>query len=120
MCLTIKHDAISKIAKKDIIVYKHIIDNGNKTYKSSYQWSEIIIGDTYTSELGINYSSVQEGLHSFKLLEDAIINGKEYHEPIIECIIPKGSEYYEGTFVNKEAFVSNQLKYVKLYEEATV
>ena len=114
MCLNIHDNTKAKIAEKDITVYKHIIALGDGTFETSYQHTEIVIGETYSSKIKRDPWGIEKALHSYKNLEDAENNS--YGEPVIECIIPKGATYYEGTFINKPAYASNQLKYVKLYE----
>ena len=69
------------------------------------------IGKTYNSELIKKDEYVHEGLHSFKNLDDA----KKHHTGIyVECIIPKGSKYYEGKFDIDDAYASDKLTYVKI------
>ena len=73
----------------------------------------IEIGKTYDSELIKNNEYVHEGLHSYKNLDHA----KNYYVKFYaECIIPKGSKYYEGKFVDKDAYASDKLTYVKIIE----
>jgi hypothetical protein len=48
MCLVIKKNSKELTAKKDIVVYKHIILRENGTYETSYQYVNIEIGQTYT------------------------------------------------------------------------
>lgn len=81
-----------------------------------YQYTPIKLGETYTSSLERierygNYE-VEEGLHSY--LEVPSKEEMEENEVLVQCIIPKGSEYYEGYFNNNPSIASDTLKYVKL------
>ena len=78
-----------------------------------YRNFPIEIGKTYDSELIKKDKYVYEGLHSYKNLDDV----KKHHTGIyVECIIPKGSKYYEGKFVDNDAYASDKLTYVKIIE----
>ena len=78
-----------------------------------YRNFPIEIGKTYNSELIKMDEDIYEGLHSFKNSNDA----KIYNSGIyVECIIPKGSKYYEGKFVDNDAYASDKLTYVKIIE----
>ena len=76
-----------------------------------YRNFPIEIGKTYDSKLIKKDEYVHEGLHSYKTLDDA----KIYNSGIyVECIIPKGSKYYEGKFNSNDAYASDKLTYVKI------
>ena len=91
-----------------IINNKEIIDLKIVT---PYRDFLVEIGKTYNSELIKKDEYVHEGLHSFKNLCDI----KKYYTGIyVECIIPKGSKYYEGKFVDIDAYASDKLTYVKI------
>ena len=45
-----------------------------------------------------------------------VTGAKSIEYNIVQCIIPKGSKYYEGTFGGYEGYASNKIKYVKLVE----
>lgn len=91
-----------------IINNKEIIDLKIAT---PYRNFLVEIGETYDSELiKSNDDYIHEGLHSFKNSNDA----KIYNSGIyVECIIPKGSKYYEGKFNINDAYASDKLTYVK-------
>lgn len=78
------------------------------------------IGAVYYSEITVKGNEIHEALHSFKHLSDAAIcRDKDFRSPItrlVECVIPKGSVYYEGTFAMYQGYASDTLKYVKLVE----
>ena len=91
-----------------IINNKEVIDLKIVT---PYRKFPIEIGKTYDSELIKKDEYIHEGLHSFKNLAGA----KKYHTGIYaECIIPKGSKYYEGRFDIDDAYASDKLTYVKI------
>ena len=84
-------------------------------YSTAYKIFPIKIGEIYHSELKRymenGYDIVEEGLHSFK----SIIGAKRQEKDIVaECIIPKGSQYYIGTFNDRYSYASNSLKYIKI------
>lgn len=82
-----------------------------------YRNFPIEIGKTYESELIKKDKYICEGLHSFKNLNDA---AKSYVKIYAECIIPKGSKYYEGKFVDDDAYASDKLTYVKIIEDCSL
>ena len=96
-----------------IINNKEVIDLKLAT---PYRWFPIEIGKTYDSELIKMDEDIYEGLHSYKNSEDA---KKSYNGIYVECIIPKGSKYYEGKFVDDDAYASDKLTYVKFIEDCS-
>lgn len=82
-------------------------------YETPYKHAQVKLGETYTSKLKYFDGEVEEGLHSFVHQRDARNDGGG---DIIECIIPKGSMYYKGTFGGDSAYASNKLTYVKKVE----
>ena len=83
-----------------------------------YQSVKIDIGNTYNSVLKKVYVEINEGLHSFKHLSDAIEN---WEGVCVQCVIPKGSEYYDGIFIVRsdrmgyaESYASDKLTYIKI------
>ena len=108
-----KHELIYSwvfdIAVTSIIINnKEVIDLKMITL---YREFPIEIGKTYDSKLIKKDEYVHEGLHSYKNLDDAK-NG--YSGIYVECIIPKGSKYYEGKFNIDDAHASDKLTYVKI------
>ena len=96
-----------------IINNKEVIDLKIAT---PYRYFPIEIGKTYDSELIKKDEYVHEGLHSYKNLDHA----KNYYVKFYaECIIPKGSKYYEGKFVDNDAYASDKLTYVKIIEDCS-
>jgi hypothetical protein len=74
-----------------------------------YQSFVVKEGTIYNSPLIKIGNEINEGLHTFKEKPNSSIWA--------ECIIPKGSRYYEGMFDDKVSYASDTLKYVKIYEE---
>ncbi len=105
----------------DTAVTSIIINNKeviNLKIVTPYRKFPIKIGKTYNSELIKKDEYVYEGLHSYKNLNDA----KKHHIGIyVECIIPKGSKYYEGKFdIDNAAYASDKLTYVKIIEDCPI
>lgn len=120
MCLDIKKGQKPKITKKDIIVWKHIINNsdyyywGPSDYVSSYEKAPIVFNTVIHSEIDRQLYSIEKALHSFEFEEDASEEANSYEEVLVKCIIPKSSIYYKGTFGNKNSYASNQLIYQEI------
>ena len=91
-----------------IINNKEVVDLKMVT---PYREFPIEIGKTYDSKLIKKDEYVYEGLHSYKTLDDA---KSDYIRIYVECIIPKGSKYYEGKFNIDDAYASDKLTYVKI------
>lgn len=133
MCLKVK-DLATLIADEDIEVYKVFmrIDevvyfNGPKhctsyyaPFKRNYRYRDL--NGTYECD---NFNEdklffVKYGFHSFKNFNDAVSMMDDLNEQerernvsyeIIPCIIPKGTEYFEGySFDDKEGYCSQKIK----------
>lgn len=115
MCLTLRSTfSFKRIALTDIKCYK-FLDNNRGELTTPYMDSPVEIGEEYKSELYKNgFNGVEIGLHSFATYEDARKKGGYcgYHT-IVECVIPRGSRYYSGTFSVYKSYASNKLKYIK-------
>ena len=89
-------------------------------YVTPYTNAVAEIGAVYYSEITVKGNEIHRALHSFKHLSDAAISrDADLKSPImrlVECVIPKGSVYYEGTFAIYQGYASDTLKYVKLVE----
>lgn len=85
-------------------------------YRTFYQKAIIEIGKTYISKLIVEDFDINIGLHSYKHIIDILPPLLE-HIYIVRCIIPKGSEYYEGIHGDNESFASNQLTYLKIIND---
>ena len=97
-----------------IINNKEVIDLKLVTPSRNFP---IEIGKTYNSELIKMDEDIYEGLHSFKNLDDA---KSSYVQIYVECIIPKGSKYYEGKFGDVDAYASDKLTYVQILEDCPI
>ena len=81
-------------------------------YQTPYQKAKVKIGETYTSKLIKAYDSIGKGLHSFESIDTARKNSND--DIVAKCIIPKGSEYYKGTFNDNISYASDTLTYVEI------
>ena len=102
-----------------IVNGKNITFKESEVYQTPYQWFKVIIGETYTSKLNKIDSIVEEGLHSFATLKDA--KARPNSSIVAKCIIPKGSEYYEGVYKvgfryieNYKSYASDTLTYLEI------
>jgi len=119
MCLTKLTTKKAKVAKEDIVCYKVL----NKDLTSPYKYFQYELGGCTKSDLEINNDlSVQYGLHSFKYkkganeeVEEWVTETTQRGDTIMQCVIPKGAEYYEGVFegarmyTDKASYASNEL-----------
>lgn len=128
MCLILGKDQEKKVAKTNIecfkVVEKYEDPNGAVEYFSFFQTTPIDVGVVMRSELGRpraeqrggkNIKTIYEGFHSFSTTESI---ERHFRFPInsfnvFRCIIPKGSEYYVGTFGEVENYCSNAIKYIE-------
>ena len=111
MCLEIKRDQKAEIAEEDIIVYKYLIEDDKGQFTTSFQYADVKIGETYTSELIISNNEVYNGLHSYANERNAERQAISYREVLVQCTIPKGSIFYTGEFVGSKSYASNVLRY---------
>jgi hypothetical protein len=111
-----------KVNGVEIIKDGCVLDNAKDSIiLTPYRDVEIKIGETYKSKLIKNDSLVDEGIHSFKNLEDANYFASLYGDIFVaKCIIPKGSEYYVGKYSSgydgyvSVSYASDTLKYVEI------
>lgn len=127
MCLESK-TIFPKIAKEDIICYKVIDIKGYSVYNRSYQYDEhkinkansgfrlikdILFYFFYRKEYS-SFAYVFGILHSFAFkgyaLNLFIRLGKRDSYTIWECVIPKGSLYFEGYY---NEYGSRKLKLIR-------
>lgn len=101
----------SKIADKDIICYKSLVSlwQGSKIVYAPYFPYAYEIGKLHSIRLGrVKDSHVKYGFHTCADADFCISYGYIY-----QCIIPKGSRYYEGSTVIEgiqfNGYVSNRL-----------
>lgn len=132
MCLTTKFPRAVR-AKKDIICYKEVathrgeliltLTNTGKFRKgwsfilrAQYQEFQYELGKTYrtriTSEAYGQTRKVHHGFHSYKFDRSST---KKNAFTTIECVIPKGAYYYEGSnHDGSPGYCANTLKVVKI------
>lgn len=141
MCLTVYTDAktrkdaikeCKKIAKKDIIVYKTLYEHTgfkNTILRSPYMTMDYKIGYHYyqtgrkfgikyvrnNCDLEYSYIDIDEGLHAYTTIKTALKNyiRSMYINCIVQCRIPKGSEYFID---NTDEIVTDNLILEKMYE----
>lgn len=129
MCFTIHHShSTAKKATEDIICYKRLevcsksslpekITREN-IYKVRYvtpycgQRIHLDKKPLKKAKLGVGYSSIERGLHSYSEPRKALSMCTS-NEVVVKCIIPIGSIYYFNP-INKE-YVSNQLQYTNKF-----
>lgn len=115
MCLELKNAYVwPRIALWDIVCFKRVIktDNfGTLKYYTPYQKEAVEIGSTYKSKIRKDGSLIDVGLHSYVTQKDAIANS--WGNPIVKCIIPRGSIYYKGRFLYEPCYASNKITYVE-------
>lgn len=111
MCLIIESESNPKpkIADEHIVCYK-VIELYNGNWLTPFRSKKIEIGKTYESKLNCDFVaymeySVDTGLHSMtdyngarKLKEILTFVEPRRAYEIVKCVIPKGSQYYEGIF----------------------
>lgn len=140
MCLNIRSNSKRLVAKKDITVYKvltlremsapsakklvvgaYVYSVTNKFYlRSVAKGFRYTIGKSYTAKLGTpNYANeIESGFHSFSDSANVVRRRELYSnrtEALVECIIPKGATYYNGTNNGtSKGRVSDQIKIVKI------
>ena len=109
--------------KFDDMVYSLIINYkecGIKKIITPFQETPINIGDIYYSNLNKDtlLNQVSIGIHSFKNFNECYSVAVRYFSNYIfvKCLIPKGSEYYEGLFQGYFSYASNSLKYLETYD----
>lgn len=79
-------------------------------YVTPYFGFRVKIPGSYTSKLILHGDEVNIGLHSFADKNSCILHS----EFVVECIIPKGSYYYKGTYDGSVSYASDKLEYIKL------
>jgi len=132
MCLITTYKT-PKIAKRDIVCYKVCRDTkADDILLTPYQFAEMMLGEINidTKDVFITPShksghfNITSGVfHSFKKLKDAkteLSDWEKHYETsccIVRCIIPKGSEYFEGIFTqclnDYESYGSKQIKLIE-------
>ncbi len=137
MLIAVYDDDIKKIAQENIPCFVYLFEqDGRKYFKNQIQANEInesVLGEKVNNCDKIWFSYIEIGLHSMvnndcmNLFQSSLdmdaFNGKELPTwlrvtlnvsspkifEVYNAIIPKGSEYYEGTFGGRGSYVSNKL-----------
>ena len=124
MCLQ-TNSLFSESVKEDIVCYKvfDVVDGKLKSpFYYDIPWE---LGKEFTDprfnmtaiNRGSALFSVKCAFHSFKSLVDAQKFSQHWggRLTIVKCIIPAGSEYYDGWFDDiTQAYASNKLKLVEI------
>ena len=115
-----------QIAKGNIRCFKVYEKTRDGTLLSTAMKHENVLGLQPVVKLGINnvkgdsYTkyNVEEGYHSFIHKRDAFALSRQYSGyAVYQCIIPKGTTYYEGTLNGGEPnYVSSQIIILKEVE----
>lgn len=121
MCLIINNPEI-QVSDKNIICYKLCYLFIHNEYLSVYRGHHYYLNKIIKSTIGrprFNNKTkeyiIYSGLHSFKNIEDAIKESKNFNlASILKCIISKGVNYTEGLYISPngisyESYVSNRL-----------
>lgn len=126
MCLVLenKNDK-PQIATEDIYCYKVLLKNfRDQGLATLYTKTPVSIGSTYESGFSFTeWGDIDCGLHSFGRLIQAnnfidvwlIPSTVEY--VLCKCVIPKGSRYYQGSFVSCLSYASDKLTYLEIIED---
>lgn len=118
MCLIIESNQRVKIAKKDIICYKVVLEESSEILVSPYQQRMVHIGEKMFSGMSFRTTiqkrklvkMVEQGFHSFVHLKDAKVEREDfifaggYDVHIYKCVIPEGAKYYKGIFLSLPTF----------------
>ena len=134
MCWMSSSAPVKRIAEKDRKVYKVLnVDAGGSIRSPYYVSMEWKLGEVFSSNIKMGYANdfgvtINEGLHSFSCAPDLErdfrgvigvnkwvigLSPKITHcdgDVVFECVIPKGSIYYENEYGD---IVSNKLKVIK-------
>jgi len=108
MCFVGKDEKL--IANEDIICYKVLKKKWFKYYAPVWTDHRYKRNKLYYAKFGIKLFKpgkirIDEGLHSYKNMEDAKTSWGCFEKHIKKFIIPKGAEYY----CNDKEYVSNQI-----------
>jgi hypothetical protein len=117
MCFTILPESKLLTAKEDIICYKVLYYNENKLY-SVYRNFRYKINKTYRIFRWLKSDNEKEQLEFFSVISRGFHSYIEIprcylENVVVECIIPKGSKYYQ----NYCEYVSNKIKIIKIIKD---
>lgn len=112
------------VAPQDIVVYKVVGQfPGSQALQACYYDFDYEINKCYTTQMVREGLEVENGFHSYKDIKSAMMFRDKIGPSlkIVECVIPKGSEYYAGkqrVYTSKydgAGFVSNSLIIKKVF-----
>ena len=127
MCLDVINNAEIKTAKEDIVCWKF----GKKEwgffrnfFVSPYYRFKYRVGKVYKMEGKLEAREtvisgdyiVNEGFHSFLGRKTASAFSFIWDRYVAKCVIPKGTRYIEGKFLDTPAYASEQIKVIKIYK----
>lgn len=139
MCLNIcKNDA--QVAADDIICYKFLrIRRSDEKLVSPFQEFEYELDKEYETKMTVELSGdiegdieyeyitdywreVEEGFHTLCSEKTTVYFAERrtgtfrghHRYVVVECVIPKGASYYEGTWRGSAGYASDKLKLVKV------
>ena len=113
MCLHLKNKfVLPKFTFRDKIVYKFLIED-EFGLRTPFQDYPVKIGEVVSSKIEKYRDEINKGIHSFKELEYCLKESAGHFGKIVivECIIPRFTWYYKGTFGKGVSYASNKLKY---------
>ena len=118
MCL-LTTQQVPQIAEEDITCYKvllHLDDKLYSYYYNAFEWEMDKVHFTTLQEKR-SRRTVHQGFHSYKDLHSTLVlmTRAPFTCLVVECIIPKGTEYYVGKDGDKlEGYASEKLKPIKV------
>lgn len=100
----------------NIFINKKPLELDNLALHTPYLHCPVFIGVTYESKLEKDGKIVHVGLHSFEKENDARldISYGAASPVLVQCIIPKGANYYKGRFGDAVSYASDKLEYIKI------
>lgn len=123
MCLT-KKSMIPRIALKDIVVYKILINDSKGNLFTPIVCDNVKLGYTYKGMFGISNNELRNPRNLISSLFSKYITSGYIHSHtdefyaacrytghLVKCIIPKGTLYFIG---NDLDIASRKLKYVEI------
>lgn len=114
-----RYSYILDTAVEEISVVGAVNGKFVKQIITPFQGAIVEVGNTYESELRVdvyydNYE-INKGLHSFEFLNDCQFYSKDAcNKHVVKCVIPKGSEFYKGSFSGYSGYASNKITYVEI------
>ena len=114
MCLNAKGNY--KIAKEDILCYKVLSENYYGELHSPFTLFKIKTDVVMTAEGKTEIEKFRDVkrisrgyFHTFKVRKTAVEYSFLNSKSVYECVIPKGTKYWEGKFCNTLGYASKKL-----------